>query len=104
MSAADKICLVKSINMRKLFLTSEPRHDKTPKCFLWHTSDDGGVNVKNSLVFAEQLRDHGIQFEMHIYPHGAHGSVSPRVLRTSANGQIRLPIGLSAIYNKYNCA
>lgn len=47
--------------------------DKTPKCFLWHTSDDGGVNVKNSLVFAERLRDHGIQLEMHIYPHGAHG-------------------------------
>jgi acetyl esterase/lipase len=46
---------------------------KTPKCFLWHTSDDAGVNVKNSLIFAEKLRENGIPFEMHIYPHGAHG-------------------------------
>ena len=47
--------------------------DKTPKCFLWHTSDDNGVNVKNSLAFGAMLRDHGIQFEMHVYPHGPHG-------------------------------
>lgn len=47
--------------------------EKTPKCFFWHTSDDGGVNVKNSLVFAEKLREHSIQFEMHVYPHGRHG-------------------------------
>ena len=47
--------------------------DQTPKMFVWHTSDDGVVNVKNSLVLGERLRDHGIPFEMHIYPHGQHG-------------------------------
>lgn len=47
--------------------------DKTPPVFLWHTSDDAGVNVKNSLVFAEALRDHGIPFELHVFPHGPHG-------------------------------
>ncbi|MBQ8510605.1 MAG: alpha/beta hydrolase [Clostridia bacterium] len=47
--------------------------DKTPKAFLWHTSDDAGVNVKNSLTFAARMRDCGIPFEMHIYPHGRHG-------------------------------
>ncbi len=47
--------------------------DSTPKAFLWHTSDDGAVNVKNSLYFAAGLRDHGIPFEMHIYPSGRHG-------------------------------
>lgn len=47
--------------------------DKTPKCFLWHTSDDNCVNVKNSLIFGEMLNKHGVQFEMHIYPHGYHG-------------------------------
>lgn len=45
----------------------------TPKVFMWHTSDDECVNVKNSLVFAEKLRDNGIPFEMHIFPHGSHG-------------------------------
>lgn len=47
--------------------------DKTPPVFLWHTSDDAGVNVKNSLIFGAALRDHGIKFEMHIFPHGPHG-------------------------------
>lgn len=45
----------------------------TPPTFIWHTSDDSCVNVKNSLVFAERLRDNGVPFEMHIYPHGPHG-------------------------------
>lgn len=47
--------------------------DRTPPVFLWHTSDDEAVNVKNSLIFCEQLRDHGVPFELHIYPHGRHG-------------------------------
>lgn len=46
---------------------------ETPKVFLWHTSDDSCVNVKNSLIFAEKLRDNGIPFELHIYPQGPHG-------------------------------
>ena len=45
----------------------------TPPAFIWHTSDDSCVNVKNSLVFGERLRDSGVPFEMHIYPHGPHG-------------------------------
>jgi len=47
--------------------------EKTPKAFLWHTSDDPVVNVKNPLHFGAALRDYGIPFEMHIYPHGRHG-------------------------------
>lgn len=45
----------------------------TPPCFIWHTSDDDCVNVKNSLIFAEKLRDNNVKFEMHIYPSGRHG-------------------------------
>ncbi len=47
--------------------------ENTPPVFIWHTSDDAAVNVKNSLVFGEKLRDYGIPFEMHIFPHGVHG-------------------------------
>ena len=47
--------------------------DKAPPVFMWHTSDDGEVNVKNSLTFASALRDNGIPFEMHIFPKGKHG-------------------------------
>ncbi len=47
--------------------------DQTPPCFFWHTSEDPGVSVCNSLVFAEKLREHKVPFEMHVYPHGHHG-------------------------------
>lgn len=47
--------------------------DDMPKVFLWHTSDDSVVPVQNSLIFCQRLREHGIPFELHVYPHGAHG-------------------------------
>ena len=58
---------------RKAFDLQHKVTDATPPVFLWHTSDDSCVNVKNSLVFCESLRDHGVPFELHIYPHGPHG-------------------------------
>ncbi len=66
--------------------------EKTPPAFLWHTSDDAVVNVINSLRYGEKLREHGIPFEMHVFPKGRHGlgvapenkniQVWPRLLRT----------------------
>ncbi|MBP3633357.1 MAG: alpha/beta hydrolase [Oscillospiraceae bacterium] len=47
--------------------------DKTPRTFLWHTWEDEGVPVENSLLFASALRKAGVLAEMHIYPHGSHG-------------------------------
>lgn len=47
--------------------------EKTPEAFIWHTSNDGGVNVCNSLKYGEKLRALGKQFEMHIFPDGPHG-------------------------------
>lgn len=46
---------------------------KTPKAFIWHTFDDPGVDVRNSLNYAARLRHVGTPVEMHIYPHGPHG-------------------------------
>ena len=48
-------------------------NESTPKVFLWHTSNDAVVNVKNSLIFGERLRDANVEFELHVYPHGHHG-------------------------------
>ncbi|NLB42592.1 MAG: alpha/beta hydrolase [Clostridiales bacterium] len=45
----------------------------TPKTFLWHTFQDNGVPVENTLLFAQALRREGIPFELHIYPEGPHG-------------------------------
>ncbi len=46
---------------------------ETPPAFLWHTADDAGVPVENSLLFAKQLSKHNIPFELHVYEQGRHG-------------------------------
>lgn len=47
--------------------------EKTPKAFIWHTSNDGAVNVCNSLMYGEKLRSLNIPFELHVFPDGPHG-------------------------------
>lgn len=47
--------------------------DKTPGAFIWHTFEDGAVNVKNSLEYIWALKDYGIDTEFHMFPHGHHG-------------------------------
>jgi acetyl esterase/lipase len=46
---------------------------KTPPCFIWHTWEDKGVKVENSLDFASGLQRAGVPFDLHIYQKGAHG-------------------------------
>lgn len=45
----------------------------TPPMFIWHTSEDATVDVRQSLSLANALKEHNVPFEMHIYPHGSHG-------------------------------
>lgn len=47
--------------------------EQTPPCFLWHTAEDDVVPPVNSMLFAEQLQNHGIPHELHIYARGSHG-------------------------------
>ncbi len=47
--------------------------DKTPPTFLFHTEDDKGVPVENSLLFAAALRKAKVPYEIHIYETGRHG-------------------------------
>ena len=46
---------------------------ETPPCFLWHTWEDKGVKVENSLDFAYALQKSGVPFDLHIYQKGGHG-------------------------------
>ncbi len=46
---------------------------KTPPCFIWHTWEDTGVKVENSLAFATALRKAGVPFDLHVYQKGGHG-------------------------------
>ncbi|WP_428938333.1 alpha/beta hydrolase [Fontivita pretiosa] len=47
--------------------------DQTPPTFLWHTANDAGVPVENSLLFAAALARHRVPFSVHIFPEGRHG-------------------------------
>src|SRR5882672_7790097 len=47
--------------------------EQTPPTFLFHTEDDPGVPVENSLMFAYALRQKKVPHEMHIFEHGRHG-------------------------------
>lgn len=46
---------------------------QTPPCFIWHTWEDKGVKVENSLDFAMALQKAGVPFDLHIYQKGGHG-------------------------------
>ncbi len=45
----------------------------TSPTFLWHTYEDMGVPVENSLLYAMALSKYRVPCEMHIYPEGPHG-------------------------------
>jgi len=46
---------------------------ETPPTFLFHTSDDPGVPVENSVLFYLALRAANVPAEMHLYESGQHG-------------------------------
>ena len=44
-----------------------------PPAFIWHTFEDGAVNVINSLDYARRLKEKGVPTELHVFPRGYHG-------------------------------
>jgi acetyl esterase/lipase len=46
----------------------------TPPAFLFHTADDKGVPVYNSLSFAEACVRNNVPVELHVFPEGRHGA------------------------------
>lgn len=46
---------------------------QNPPAFLFHTADDAGVPVENSLRFAAAYAKNKVPFALHVYPHGRHG-------------------------------
>lgn len=56
------------------FYSSETQvtHD-CPPCFIWHTFDDAVVPVRNSLCFAQAMRDADVECELHVFERGPHG-------------------------------
>ena len=46
---------------------------QTPPTFFFHTEDDKGVPIENSLLFAAALRKAKVPYELHVYETGRHG-------------------------------
>ena len=46
---------------------------ETPPTFLWHTAADEVAAVEQSILYARALQRNGVPFELHVFPHGAHG-------------------------------
>jgi acetyl esterase/lipase len=46
---------------------------QNPPVFLFHTADDPGVPVANSLNFAAACAAHNVPVALHVFPHGPHG-------------------------------
>jgi acetyl esterase/lipase len=46
---------------------------QTPPCFVWHTWEDKGVKLENSLEFIAALKRHDVPFDFHVYQNGPHG-------------------------------
>lgn len=67
--------LGEEMHKEMLNLMSLEKHvsDTTPPTFLWHTADDPGVPVENSMLFSNALSKFKIPFELHVFPKGRHG-------------------------------
>jgi acetyl esterase/lipase len=57
----------------KYYSTEKQVTEKTPPCFLFHTTTDTGVPPENSIVFYQALRRAKVPCELHIYEKGPHG-------------------------------
>jgi acetyl esterase/lipase len=62
-----------SPDMREKMSLEKQVDANTPPTFLWHTAEDPGVPVENSLLFAKELSKHNVPFELHVYEKGRHG-------------------------------
>ncbi len=58
--------------MQMLSLENQVTKD-TPKAFIWHTFEDGGVPMENSLFLVGAMRKQEIPVEYHLFPRGPHG-------------------------------
>lgn len=59
--------------LKERFSVEKMIDKKYPKTFIWHTTFDACVDVRNSLWLAEALSNHKVFYEMHIFPMHDHG-------------------------------
>lgn len=60
--------------LRETFSLEKHIQSDLPPFFLWHTVDDTTVPVQNTLLLAQALTTNHVSCELHLFPHGVHGS------------------------------
>lgn len=62
-------------------------NENSAPLFVFHTSNDALVDVRNSLKLAEAYKEHSLTFEMHIYPDAPHGiALANKITSTGFDG------------------
>lgn len=59
--------------LRETFDLYNQVNSDLPPTFLWHTANDAGVSVMNSIYMAEAIWKLGKVAELHVFPNGSHG-------------------------------
>ena len=60
-------------DLRAYYSLENQVNEQTPPAILLLSEDDKGVIPEHSWRYFEQLRQHGVQAELHILPYGGHG-------------------------------
>ncbi len=63
----------------------------TAPAYIWHTVDDPVVPIAHSLIMASELAKKKIPFEMHLFPHGAHGLALADAETSNGNPDFEIP-------------
>ncbi len=66
-------------------------NEDTPRTFVWHTYEDGGVPVQNSLLLVDALVAHHIPVEFHLFEKGCHGLSLANYLTQGHGGSTQEP-------------
>jgi acetyl esterase/lipase len=72
-SEEEKAALTEKLSLNEMVT------EQTTPAFLWTTATDQVVPADNAIRFALALADKGIDYELHVYPHGVHGLSTVRL-------------------------
>ena len=61
--------------LKELLSLEKNVREDMPEMFIWHTINDEAVSVVNSLALAIALKEKNVDYSLHIYKNGGHGTV-----------------------------
>ena len=91
-SLENLLCKRDASEEEKAYVSADLAVDeRSSPAFLLHTSEDGVVDVGNSLDLARAYHGAGVPFELHVFPHGPHGVALANAITETGNPAFRHP-------------